>query len=65
MTETRLVKLPEDLCAAAEKAFAGKFNSVEELLTLLLRDLMAGDALQADEAEQRLVEERLRELGYL
>ncbi len=65
MTETRVVKLPEELCAAAEKAFAGKFKSVDELLTFLLRDLVGGEAIQADEAEQRLVEERLRELGYL
>jgi len=65
MTEMREVRLPEDLCASAEKKFAGKFGTLEELLTFVLRDLLRDDAIQADQAEQRLVEERLRELGYL
>jgi hypothetical protein len=67
MTEMdmRDVRLPADLCAAAEKRFAGTFASVEELLVFILRDLSRGEASQFDEAEQRLVEERLRELGYL
>jgi hypothetical protein len=65
MTEMRDVRLPADLCAAAEKKFAHKFRTLEELLGFLLRDLLRDDAEGADEAEQRLVEERLRELGYL
>lgn len=67
MTETNMrdVQLPADLCAAAEKRFAGTFASIEELLVFILSDLSRGEASQSDEAEQRLVEERLRELGYL
>ena len=65
MTEMRNVQLPLDLCAAAEQKFAHKFGTLEDLLTFLLRDLLRDDAVKADEAEQRLVEERLRELGYL
>ena len=65
MTEIRNVQLPLDLCSAAEKKFAHKFGTLEDLLTFLLRDLLRDDAVKADEAEQRLVEERLRELGYL
>ena len=65
MTEMRDVRLPADLCAAAEKKFAQKFSTLEELLTFLLSDLLREDATAADQAEQRLVEERLRELGYL
>jgi len=61
----RDVRLPADLCAAAEKKFAHTFDSVEELLTFILQDLSRDDASQLDQAEQRLVEERLRELGYL
>jgi hypothetical protein len=65
MTEMRDVRLPADLCAAAEKKFRDAFGSLEELLTFILRDLSRDDASQLDQAEQQLVEERLRELGYL
>lgn len=65
MPEMRELRLPADLCADAEKKFGGTFGSVEELLTAVLRDLLRDEAQAADLAEQRLVEERLRELGYL
>jgi hypothetical protein len=65
MPEMRTVQLPADLCASAEKKFGRVFKSVEEMLDFILRDLLRDEALAADEAEQRLVEERLRELGYL
>ena len=65
MREMRTVQLPADLCAAAEKKFGQKFGSLEELLAFVLRDLTRDEASQLDEAEQRLVEQRLRELGYL
>jgi len=65
MTEMRDVRLPAELCAAAEKKFAQKFGSVEELLTFVLQDLSRDEALQLDHAEQRIIEERLRELGYI
>jgi hypothetical protein len=38
---------------------------VDELLAFVLRDLLRDESAQADQAEQRLVEQRLRELGYL
>jgi hypothetical protein len=65
MMETRDVRLPADLCAAAEKKFERKFGTLEELLTFVLHDLLRDEAFQSDVAEERLVEERLRELGYL
>jgi len=65
MTETRDVQLPQDLCAAAEKKFQHQFVTLEELLTFVLRHLLRYEALQADLAEERIVEQRLRELGYL
>jgi hypothetical protein len=65
MTEMREVQLPADLCARVEKRFGHSFANLEELLTFVLRDLSRDDAAQLDQAEQRLVEERLRELGYL
>lgn len=65
MTDVRNVELPADLCARAEKKFVQTFGSVEELLTFVLRDLLRDEADRLDLAEQQLVEERLRELGYL
>lgn len=65
MMEMRAVQIPENLCAAAEKRLGHKFASLEELLSFLLKDLLRDDACQADLAEQHLVEQRLRELGYL
>ncbi len=61
----RSVNLPAELCAQAEKKFGKNFGNVEQLLEFVLRDLLRDDAAQANEVEQRLVEERLRELGYL
>lgn len=65
MSEMREIRLPADLCAAAEAKFKGKFGSVDEMLTVVLRELLREDASRADEAEQKMVEERLRELGYI
>lgn len=63
--ETRELRLPEDLCSAAEKKFGQAFGSLDELLEFVLRDLLRDDTSSADQAEEKLVEQRLRELGYL
>jgi hypothetical protein len=65
MSEMREIRLPSDLCAAAEKRFSSKFGSVDELVTFLLRELIHGDTLDLDQADQAAVEQRLRDLGYL
>jgi hypothetical protein len=65
MTEMRELRLPEQLCMAAEKKFDRVFGNLEELLISVLRDLTRDEATQLDQAEQKVVEERLRELGYL
>ena len=65
MGEMRNLQLPEDLCAAAEKRFGNEFGGLEGLLVFVLNDLLRDEANSADQAEQKLVEERLRELGYL
>lgn len=61
----RTVSLPAELCIQAEKKFGKKFGSLEQVLEYVLRDLVRDDAAQADEGEQRMIEQRLRDLGYL
>jgi hypothetical protein len=65
MSEMREIRLPAELCIAAERKFAGRFSNLEELLIFVLSDLSADDASQADRAEEHIIEERLRELGYI
>jgi hypothetical protein len=65
MTAMREIRLPAELCDQAEKKFSGRFGSVEDLLTSVLQELLRDNASQADEAEQKIVEDRLRDLGYI
>ena len=65
MSDVRNVRLSEELCAAAEKKFAARFQTVEALLEFVLQDLLLDDAAKLDEKEQSMIEKRLRELGYL
>lgn len=66
MTEpVRDVRLPDGLCAAAEQKFSAQFGSLEALLVFLLREALRDDVAALDQNEQRIVEERLRDLGYI
>ena len=63
--DLRDVHLPADLCEEAERRFAARYGNLEQFLTFALRELLRDDAVKMDEAEQRVIEERLRDLGYL
>ncbi len=65
MTQYRAVKLPEDLCAAAEKSLTGRFDSLEVLLSFLLQEIAKDEASRLDLAEEQILEQRLRDLGYI
>ena len=65
MSNTRNVHVPEELCLAAEKMFAQQFNSIDELVASLLRELLRDDAVKMDEGELEIIEQRLRGLGYV
>ena len=65
MTTRRQVSLPEDLCAAAEKRFGARFQSLESLLEFVLREILLDSSETLDQAEQELIEKRLRDLGYM
>jgi len=65
MDRTRTVNLPEELCRAAEQKFAHRFAVFDELVAELLRQLLRDSALKMDDNEQHIVEERLKDLGYI
>jgi len=61
----REVSLPADLCEVAQARFGKQFSTVEDLLVFVLKELVRDDSHKMDENEQRMIEERLRGLGYL
>lgn len=61
----REIRLPADLCALAEKKYGEHFATLEDLFVFILRSLVSEEAREMDQAEARMIEERLRELGYL
>jgi hypothetical protein len=61
----RQISLPEELCVLVEQRFASRFDNLETLLEYVLRDLTRNDAEALDQAEQALLEKRLRDLGYI
>jgi hypothetical protein len=61
----RTVNLPVELCSQAEKKFGQRFGTLEQLLEYVLLELVRDDAFRADENEQRIIEQRLKDLGYL
>ena len=63
--EWREFHLPAELCTAAEKRFGSKFATIQELLEFLLHELVSDNADQLEQAEQHIIEERLKELGYI
>ncbi len=65
MNARRQISLPEELCASAERQFAARFEGIEAFLEFVLQELVRRDAWALDEAEQKVLEKRLRDLGYL
>jgi hypothetical protein len=64
-SEMRDLRLPAQLCRDAEQRFASRFGSLEELLVFVLRELLRDQATQMDQEEQRVIEQRLKDLGYM
>jgi hypothetical protein len=61
----REVRLPAELCQAAEQRYGARFGGLKQFLTLVLQELLRDEAAQMDQAEQRIIEERLKDLGYI
>lgn len=64
-SEYREVHLPEELCADAEARYARRFGSLADLLSFVLHELLRDDAAQLNAEEERTIERRLRDLGYV
>jgi hypothetical protein len=65
MTQYRTVRLPDDLCAEAEKWLTGRFDNLETLLSFLLQEIVKDDGSKFDQAEEQMIQDRLRDLGYI
>ena len=63
--QRRTIQLPEELCARAEQRYAKHFANVEDLIVFVLQNLMNNDASELDRREYEIVEQRLKDLGYL
>ena len=65
MSNSREIRLPDQLCSAVEQKYGKAFGSVDELVIFLLQELIRGDTIDLDRADLAVVEERLRDLGYI
>ena len=65
MSEFREIRVPAELCDAAQQKFGASFAGIEQLVTFLLQELVHADTSDLDKADQAVVEERLRDLGYI
>lgn len=61
----REVRLSRELCDAAERKYGSRFGGLEPFLNFVLQEATRDEATAMDEAEQRIIEERLRDLGYV
>ena len=64
-SDVREVRLPEELCNDAEYRFGARFGSLEDFLVFVLQELLRDEAKEMDQAEQRIIEQRLKDLGYI
>lgn len=61
----RDLQLPSELCDAVEQRFGQHFGNLEEFLVYMLQRLVSDDAERMDQEEQRTIEDRLKDLGYI
>ncbi len=60
------LSLPADLCEQVQARYVGdRFATLDEFVRYMLEELMRDDAVGLDRQEEEIVEQRLRDLGYL
>lgn len=62
---SREVHLPSELCEAAERRFGERFGTLDNFLTYVLEQLVRDEAAQMDREEKGIIEQRLKDLGYI
>ncbi len=65
MPSEREIHLPAKLCEDAERKYGERFGSLEQFLIHLLQQLVKDEATRMDQADQAMVEARLKDLGYI
>ena len=61
----RIVRLPKELCTEAETWLNGRFESLEALIIFALKEVIKEEGAELDQQEEELVQQRLRDLGYI
>jgi hypothetical protein len=61
----RDLQLSCDLCVKVEEMYGKRFGTLEQFVTYVLEQLVRDDAAKMDQDEQRIIEERLKDLGYI
>jgi len=61
----RTVRLPEELCKEAESWLKGRFGSLDELIAFVLHETIKDEGAKLDQQEEEMVQQRLRDLGYI
>jgi hypothetical protein len=61
----RSVQLPESLCSEAEAWLKGRFENLEALIIFSLQEIIKDEGTKLDQQEEEMVQQRLRDLGYI
>jgi len=61
----RTIRISEELCKQAESWLKGRFESLDALITFALQEITKDDGSNLDQAEEELIQQRLRDLGYI
>ena len=61
----REVQLSSELCEAVERKYAARFGGLGPFLNFVLQEVVRDDTSKMDQAEEQIVEERLKDLGYI
>jgi len=62
----RDIRLPAHLYDAAEQLIKGtRFETVDAFVAFVLQELTSRDSTKFEEQERKVIEARLRDLGYL
>lgn len=65
MSDMRTLRVPENLCREAETKFGLRFGTVDEFVTAMMAELLRNQSEIMDQAEEKIIEERLKSLGYI